>query len=976
MRKILLFAVCVLNILFVKLNAQVGMPTTIPTPNSNSIISSGDIGMSLYTGSANISVPIFSTTLRNIPLEINLQYNTSGILVNDLPSWTGHSWTLCAGGVITRTVKGERDEHDKWINFYDEDFTEHWDNYFHRYDDICTDSVLCGDYMADIFNFNFMGKSGKFFLGNDGQWKVSCDENLTVIFDINNDSNYIYPLFEDYPCANIGDRKQPKTIKGFTIFDSNGNKYVFGGDRSKEASEYSINMFDGNTGNWHGAWYADSWYLTDVYDRYGNNIYSFMYTRGLFLVSSALCYTQTMPIFRINSPVYLKKITMRDGTSIVFDQDHTMILSSHDFYHRLYAYYDSTSDLFENLKKHENHKSNDNHFVYLCSNDYSQYQNPNNTNKSIDPLASMGMSPLKNIMIRKNGMIYKKYQLNYNYASNIRLHLGNVTIYDGSNDCLGSYQFTYSDFNKLPTVLGHSDYLTDACDHWGYCNKYTTSLSSLPENMYNYACNYVANEKNVNIACSKYGMMTEIQYPTGGVTEIEYANNRYSKYRNCYHRLVQVQANSSDDFYETSPVCYGGGLVVSALRSYEDSTKTKLLSDREFTYHKGQLSCKPYYTMEATAPEDVKVSGYSIVNNVNSSGSSVGYSHVTENNADSIEKQYYFTNFNNYSEHSCWNNLGLLHDSLPFYDSAQDCFAAFDEWSSKDYRRGKLYYMTIKNRNGYIYKKTIQYRNDEDNLDNTNVRCAMTPAKSAYGHTFSSTTVWPIYYIYYGKYDIASEVIETRMGNDWVVDSVIYNYQDYTKNIIDEYGHTQTGEARLCTSINTKRKDNVHSINYDYSVDNNIFANEWFFPLTSEMQYYNGQFVKGTMMEYSLFNSGTNQHYAPSCEKVYSGDVNTPTIVKQYTQYSNNFLPVTLYDVNNCRIKLVWDNYDHLLSHEVGNTIVTSCTYNRRGLQISKTAPNSYIEHYEYDANNRLLNIKDNNMNIKESYRYNYKSGL
>ncbi|MDD7146688.1 MAG: hypothetical protein PUH79_11010, partial [Hallella sp.] len=45
-------------------------------------------------------------------LSASLLYDTSGILVNSLPSWTGHSWTLSVGGVITRAVKGYPDEFD------------------------------------------------------------------------------------------------------------------------------------------------------------------------------------------------------------------------------------------------------------------------------------------------------------------------------------------------------------------------------------------------------------------------------------------------------------------------------------------------------------------------------------------------------------------------------------------------------------------------------------------------------------------------------------------------------------------------------------------------------------------------------------------------------------------------------------------------------------------------------------------------
>ncbi|WP_312769839.1 hypothetical protein, partial [Epilithonimonas sp.] len=61
--------------------------------------------------------------------------------------------------------------------------------------DLANNALHYPDYEPDIFTFNFMGYSGKFFLGSDGEWKVSSSNNLKVIIDINDTvqpNNYYY----------------------------------------------------------------------------------------------------------------------------------------------------------------------------------------------------------------------------------------------------------------------------------------------------------------------------------------------------------------------------------------------------------------------------------------------------------------------------------------------------------------------------------------------------------------------------------------------------------------------------------------------------------------------------------------------------------------------------------------------------------------------------------------------------------------
>ena len=63
----------------------------IPTPQAASIGKYGDVPMSYYTGQADITIPLYSFTLRDVTLPIYLSYDSSGLQPNCLPGWTGHN---------------------------------------------------------------------------------------------------------------------------------------------------------------------------------------------------------------------------------------------------------------------------------------------------------------------------------------------------------------------------------------------------------------------------------------------------------------------------------------------------------------------------------------------------------------------------------------------------------------------------------------------------------------------------------------------------------------------------------------------------------------------------------------------------------------------------------------------------------------------------------------------------------------------
>ncbi len=87
------------------------VPNILPvSPEASTLGKYGDIPVNLSTGRINYSIPIYTIQENGFQLPINLSYNYSGLMVDEIPGLTGLGWSLNAGGVITRQVRGRPDE--------------------------------------------------------------------------------------------------------------------------------------------------------------------------------------------------------------------------------------------------------------------------------------------------------------------------------------------------------------------------------------------------------------------------------------------------------------------------------------------------------------------------------------------------------------------------------------------------------------------------------------------------------------------------------------------------------------------------------------------------------------------------------------------------------------------------------------------------------------------------------------------------
>lgn len=221
-----------------------GQLLVMPSPNASSISVAGQGNVDMYTGKFNFNLPIFTLKSRTLEVPISLNYSTSGAKVDENASWVGHQWSLSAGGVISRVMKGLPDEFDGRIGptcsgcldfnakgylntkpIVDWSSLENSTDYANkkRIIELASFTSLTGfndgngfptglDSQPDEFYFNFGNYSGKFVFDQDGNILTIPYQNLTITKTIINN-------------ASTGNR--PKIAK-FEVVTPEGTTYVFG----------------------------------------------------------------------------------------------------------------------------------------------------------------------------------------------------------------------------------------------------------------------------------------------------------------------------------------------------------------------------------------------------------------------------------------------------------------------------------------------------------------------------------------------------------------------------------------------------------------------------------------------------------------------------------------------------------------------------------------------------------------------------
>ena len=1016
----------------------------VQSPNAASLGKYGDVGVSYFTGNPNITIPLYELNVRGVKMPISIDYDATGVMPNSLPSWTGQNWTLNIGGVITRTVKGRPDE---W-KFPKNVAGSRYHSYFECHGQL-TEYMATGgnydklkqevmnnyyDFSPDEFTFHFMGKSGKFFLDQDGNWRVKSNDNLEVIYDYSKSSNLIGALFEKYPYTQAADPNQSKTIAGFVIRDDEGNEYTFGYD--KNAIDYTTSFWHMSANEQCEAWHASSWYLTKVTDRLGNLLYKLHYERGHYVIQAfnafysdhvdekasgilgtSMSYTMTNRQFpytvSICSPVYLTGIDCMNGLYVnVYSVDVTDKLATEKLYKSMSSVFDAWGGyrtLASMVPGWDVSLGKDpmGAFYYLDTDKDSlaKFRYPSSDRFDVFSRARIRkLSCLSIESLKSKPDDYIGYRFCTSETNN-RLRLDSLMVqnsaihYSGSTGIKCVYRFKYNKFEELP-----GDYLTRCVDHWGYYNGKAYS------NLDYATANTLESVRNPNFEYTTIGVLKEIVYPTGGVTDFEYEPNTYGK------KLSNDRQSISD------AEGIGGGLRIKSIKSYDSKDKGKLLSQKDYSYNipgtsksSGELFASPlYYWKDWNLKCEEKNASYhmttshasSIVPLANSTGVSLGYSYVTEkimdvNNSGQVHEQHIYR-YSNLSDPSVRDQRF----TLTFGYVGQ--FTPFEEWSELGFKKGLLLNEMIYNGDGKKVKGIgYKYRND-DYLKNyvltSNLVYECYGNSAQYYHYLGG-----VYKLYYPKYDLVEEqdTIFSQNSATKMVTSHVYDKSDIRFTSYRPYQHQV--DLRIVNSETLRRglftEKNTYTFgdfNASRGNDSILYKGNFYIKPYQTRYEKNGRLISTEKTVYSSVSVNNGNKLLPKMVTSTNSYNVTDTLVT-YQQYTSTGMPMIFKEKgksttymkwawNDCFLVMAGNAYipislsdksfldrkyslDYLSSFIKSYTSgqITGYVWNPLFGPTAVIRPNGNVSTFKYDTFGRLSSVYDYNNVLLKEYQYNYR---
>lgn len=545
----------------------------------------GKYGMSYepeYTGSPNISIPLYTVKEGSLELPISIYYDASGIKVSQASTFIGLGWNMTCGGSINHTIIGTDDFNTintftyeykrckEFLNQYLPGYITNSQPIYYKINGVgrgvygTTEfndqrnlmyKMARGFYNPDIFQANFIGHSLSFVFDGEDRHVIILNDNATKY-------NVEY---------NMSNSNWPEQI---TITDDRGVKYVF-----KAFEEYLGRK--------------DSYYLTEmvsagavdhIYIEYDS------FTRHLLEdISQTMFEIEDLSGDNQVHEELQDKLTKSGETSFTFPSNYTV--STKYYPKRIRTKHETIDFSIENAPEGNGTKAI-NGFIVTSSNGNVQ------THDIVFHHGCFTEDKSQTGLARDVFNTHKSYEN--------RLKLTGVDIDDQK------YSFEYDEKHPLPSIYSMSR------DFWGYYNgfvnrsmvgtprfKGTTPIETMGE----------ANRFASPEYC-KTGVLTKITYPTGGYTVFDYELNHF---RDRYYY-------PSAERVPTPPIATHSILVVAATNQNNKSETFTLTKDTEVDLIINVFSSDPSKYGASANLYVFKNGGLSEVRSLHSSNSTPGSS--------------------------------------------------------------------------------------------------------------------------------------------------------------------------------------------------------------------------------------------------------------------------------------------------------------------------------------------------------------
>lgn len=470
------------------------------SPNAASLGKFGEVPVSLYTGTPNITIPIYNVEGNSLNLPVTLNYHAQGNRVEEIASWVGLGWALKAGGVITRTVVGLPDEiGNGYYHTGDQLYSgSNWPNPSQTFFGLMSNESV--DTEPDMFFFLLPFSSGKF---------VMTPKNLA------NSEIRTVPYQKVKITPDLMNNR-------WTLVTPDGVMYIFGAINNNGAVEtttdYNYSPGGSLPGAKFGVGYTSAWYLAEIHAPNSDEVIEFEYTN----------YGVTHKI-RTYKEKFLENQTYPEPCVT----DESTIVGEYDV---------STPKL-------QSISWNGGRMDFIANTLREDALSPAN------PTSTQQEYQLDEIQVFSSAdSLLKKVKFDYSYfRGDKRLRLDEIQEFGSGNTQNPPYTFEYDD---QPFPARTTSY---AVDHWGYYNAKTSNASLIPE-VYDPSTGilYQGADREPDPSAMKVGILEKITYPTGGYTMLTFEANKYGSVSGDTTLLVPGNLNTesvkADGFAE-------GGIV-------------------------------------------------------------------------------------------------------------------------------------------------------------------------------------------------------------------------------------------------------------------------------------------------------------------------------------------------------------------------------------------------------------------------------
>lgn len=982
------------------------LPKDVKTPESSSFVKYGNVGARSYTGELDYSIPLFSIPINdNLPIDVTLSYNSAGFKPDARSGLVGLNWYLSMGGVISREVNNYPDDHAGQPNVTDGTTnqnglivgvrnrihnTQDVFNYLPSTGNITTSKsenwLLHGNntsqkYEAspDMFNFNFNGISGKFFMGIDGEIKVITNEPHKLKVDITQLTTQPY-LFDCKPA-----------FSKIVITDESGNKYYFGGET--KALEYNINLYNNTLGSTaNGSTnirpVISAWHLTNII-YYNGVVVNFNFKDDSQLTNqNYLCQAdgQRVHAFNTTATDYLK-----DFVSI-----HQIV--RHEVYMTSSANSGASSSPL--LKTYQIQKRVILERIELPDNNID-FEYSRHGASFYEGIPYNFVSIIKNFKdIKLDKIILKsKEGVELNNFTFTLFAYGNV----GKTKMLlhvlkekgvkeYNFEYYYDTFKKFPypNTLG--------IDHWGFWNGDDTNSTLIPTvNLPpNNDFTYTNSTRSPNFDYALQGQLKKVIYPTGGYSQFTYGQHVYSerlerKSANDYLPALQMQMNGGNS----------GGTRIQEIVDFDGVNE---INKRTFNYTGGILLKWPSYVLklegesnptgsgwysgiyyDAGDPEDV-VFGYIKSNPMtiqSSDNEIITYSQVTEDFNGNGKIVYKFKDYLSHPDMGIPNVDYKLLRIFLFFDfdiPALDKNMVGVFLNDRKIERGKLLSKKIYNHTNNLKEETFyEYNENPNRFNNWTVTMHQTGTYTQSNKIF-----------YYNDY------LTKTTKNEYLTGGVVSTisqiaYDDSINAVTKETNYTSSGDVvetefdydflnadNLLLQKRKRVKKNSETLleeSIEYGNTSDITTNNKYLvkKISSSKFPNDNPSVSGVTVldpklnihRYDLYGNPTEVSYENGPKTVYIwGNNKTKLIAKienatftqvasalgitetQLLSYSNN------YNIDNLRNNA-----------QMANAMITTYQFTGVGL-VNITDPKGILTEYRYDGQRKLKYIMDYEGNV------------